>query len=77
MADLDAELLALAGDDSSGEEASLPSPSREKSASPPSSRIPKELSTDMGRKGTAKPVAKSRKRVAAKRRARSDDEDDA
>jgi RNA polymerase-associated protein RTF1 len=76
MADLDAELLALAGGDSSGEEESLPSPTRPKSSSPPPSRSAKESAADMGRKGIAKPVSKGRKRPAAKRRARSNDEDD-
>ncbi|KAE8390168.1 hypothetical protein ETB97_009211 [Aspergillus alliaceus] len=57
--DLDAELLALAGD-ASDEEAS--SPPRQKDASPSASppRSP-EASSTMGRKGTAKPTRRGRK----------------
>ncbi|KAL5343375.1 hypothetical protein BJX70DRAFT_353979 [Aspergillus crustosus] len=60
--DLDAELLALAGDDSDEETSSppqrkLPSASPAPSASP---RSPEPTST-MGRKGTAKPVRRPRK----------------
>jgi hypothetical protein len=76
MADLDAELLALAGDDSSGEEGSLPSAPRERSSSPPQpTRNNQDSSADMGRKGIAKPVAKSARRGAKKRKTYSDDED--
>jgi RNA polymerase-associated protein RTF1 len=78
MADLDAELLALAGGDSSGEEESLSPPSREKSSSPPrSSRPAQDSATDMARKGIAKPVAKSAKRTVRRRKTYSNDEDDA
>ncbi|PIG84322.1 RNA polymerase II transcription elongation factor Rtf1p [Aspergillus arachidicola] len=65
--DLDAELLALAGD-ASDEEAS--SPPRQKDASPSASspQSPEESST-MGRKGTAKPIRRGRK-------SRKDDEED-
>ena len=65
--DLDAELLALAGD-ASDEEASSPPTQKDASpsASPPQS--PEESST-MGRKGTAKPVRRGRK-------SRKDDEED-
>ncbi|KAE8143998.1 hypothetical protein BDV38DRAFT_289788 [Aspergillus pseudotamarii] len=65
--DLDAELLALAGD-TSDEEAS--SPPRQKDASPSASppHSPEGSST-MGRKGTAKPVRRGRK-------SRKDDEED-
>ena len=77
MADLDAELLALAGGDSSGEEESLPSPSREKSPSPPRPTRPtQDTPTDMARKGIAKPVAKSAKRTVRKRKTYSDDDDE-
>ncbi|KAL4881095.1 hypothetical protein BJY04DRAFT_189901 [Aspergillus karnatakaensis] len=67
--DLDAELLALAGDDSDEESSSpprkLPSASPAPSASP---RSPEPTST-MGRKGTAKPVRRPRK-------SRRDDDDE-
>ena len=77
MADLDAELLALAGGDSSGEEESMPSPSREKSSSPLRPTRPAQASSaDMARKGIAKPVAKSTKRTVKKRKTYSDDEDE-
>jgi RNA polymerase-associated protein RTF1 len=76
MADLDAELLALAGgDDSSGEE-SMPSSPKQKSPSrspsPPRSKKPSRESPppDMARKGVAKTV----KRV--KRRKNYSDDDD-
>jgi RNA polymerase-associated protein RTF1 len=75
MADLDAELLALAGDDSSGEEGSLPSPRERSSSPPPPTRNNQDSSADMGRKGIAKPVAKSARRGAKKRKTYSDDED--
>jgi hypothetical protein len=76
MADLDAELLALAGGDSSGEEESLPSPSGDKSSSPPRLTKSTQDSADMARKGIAKPVPKSTKRIAKKRKTYSDDEDE-
>lgn len=65
MADLDDELLALAGD-SSDEEASPQSQSKSKSASPPPpSSSTKQPSPDpapeMARKGTAKVVKRPRK----------------
>jgi hypothetical protein len=66
MADLDAELLALAGDDSSGEESV---------ASPPARRSPSPapvVKTESRAKGVATKVKKSRKR-----RKYSDGEDDA
>lgn len=60
MADLDAELLALAGGDESSDEESSPAP-KQKSPSPhrpvKQSPIP-----DMARKGTAKTIKKGRKR---------------
>jgi len=74
MADLDAELLALAGGDSSGEE-SMPSSPKPKSSTPPrtkqlSRRAPSPA--DMARKGVAKTVKRPRRRKAY-----SDDEDEA
>ncbi|KAK5942858.1 RNA polymerase-associated protein rtf1 [Knufia obscura] len=68
MADLDAELLALAGGDSSGDE-SLVSPQRRKSSSPAASL--KEDTPPPTRKSIARKVVKGRKR-----RDYSDDEDD-
>ncbi len=77
MADLDAELLALAGGDSSGEDDSLPPSSREKSSSPPrASRPAQDSSTDMARKGIAKPAAKSARRPGKRRKSYSDEEDE-
>ena len=70
MADLDAELLALAGgDESSGEESS--SPPRRKSPSPqrPVKQSRASPAADMGRKGTAKVVRKVKRR-------KDDSEDD-
>ncbi|KAL3468479.1 hypothetical protein BJX64DRAFT_246042 [Aspergillus heterothallicus] len=60
--DLDAELLALAGDDASDEEASPP-PRKQPSESPPPSSSPRspEPTSTMARKGTAKPVRRARK----------------
>jgi len=73
MADLDAELLALAGGDSSGEE-SLPSSPKPKSPSPSPPRSKKQSrespSPDMARKGVAKPTKR------AKRRKHYSDDDD-
>ena len=77
MADLDAELLALAGGDSSGEDESPAPSSREKSSSPPRpSRSAQDSSTDMARKGIAKPAAKSARKPVKKRQLYSDDEDE-
>jgi RNA polymerase-associated protein RTF1 len=71
MADLDAELLALAGGDSSGEE-SMPSSPKPKSPSPPrSKKQSRESPSDMARKGVAKAVKRSKRRKAY-----SDDEDE-
>lgn len=62
MADLDAELLALAGGDSSGEESySSPHPTRKKSPSPHRKQY-RSPARDMGTKGTAKAVKKPRRR---------------
>jgi hypothetical protein len=62
MADLDAELLALAGGDSSGEEGySSPQPPRRKSPSPHRKQY-RSPARDMGNKGTAKAVKKPRRR---------------
>lgn len=60
--DLDAELLALAGDDASDEEASPP-PRKLSSASPARSTSPRspEPTSAMARKGTAKAVRRPRK----------------
>ncbi|EXJ85649.1 hypothetical protein A1O1_06015 [Capronia coronata CBS 617.96] len=73
MADLDAELLALAGGDSSGEEESMPPSPKEKSPSPPRSKKQSRHSPepDMARKGVAKTVKR-----AKRRRTYSDEEDD-
>ncbi|KAL4819289.1 hypothetical protein BDW67DRAFT_155695 [Aspergillus spinulosporus] len=61
--DLDAELLALAGDDASSDEEASPPPRKHSSASPArstSSRSPEPTSTT-GRKGNAKPARRPRK----------------
>lgn len=60
--DLDAELLALAGDDASDEEASPPS-RKLPSTSPAPSTSPRspEPTSSMGRKGTAKAARRPRK----------------
>jgi len=68
MADLDAELLALAGGDSSGEE-SVPSPPKKKSPSPHQSK--KSPSAETARKGVAKTTKRARRRKNY-----SDDEDE-
>ena len=70
MADLDAELLALAGGDESSSEESSPPP-KQKSPSPsrPAKRNRDSTPPDMARKGTAKPVRKARRR-------RDDSDDD-
>lgn len=84
MADLDAELLALAGGDSSGDEGSMSatppptnkrSPPRRRSRSSSSRResLPPE---DMGRKGIAQKVKKGATRKPAVRRKRSYSEDE-
>ena len=66
--DLDAELLALAGD--SEEEHSPPPEDRNESPAHASSSPQRDHSpADMGRKGTAKPARRSRKAV------RDDEED--
>jgi RNA polymerase-associated protein RTF1 len=72
MADLDAELLALAGGDSSGEE-SIPSSPKPKSPSPPRSKKQSRESPppDMVRKGVAKAVKRNKRRKTY-----SDDEDE-
>jgi RNA polymerase-associated protein RTF1 len=72
MADLDAELLALAGGDSSGDE-SLPSSPKPKSPSPPRSKKQSRESppVEMGRKGVAKITKRSKRRKTY-----SDDEDE-
>jgi RNA polymerase-associated protein RTF1 len=70
MADLDAELLALAGgDESSGEESSPPPKQKSPSPSRPVKRTRDSPSPDMARKGTAKPIRKARRR-------RDDSDDD-
>ncbi|KAE8152234.1 plus-3-domain-containing protein [Aspergillus avenaceus] len=66
--DLDAELLALAGDDASDEEASPPPNQKDASPSASPSQSPEPSST-MGRKGTAKSTRRGRK-------PRKDDEED-
>ncbi|KAL2819320.1 hypothetical protein BDW59DRAFT_151426 [Aspergillus cavernicola] len=69
--DLDAELLALAGDDASDEEAPSP-PRKQPSASPAPStspRSPRSPEPSMARKGTAKPARRPRK-------SRRDDEEE-
>ncbi len=70
MADLDAELLALAGGDESSADERSPSP-KPKSPSPQQHQLQRRSSSpaDMGRKGTAKVIKKPRKR-----RADSDDD---
>ncbi|KAA8647170.1 RNA polymerase-associated protein [Aspergillus tanneri] len=66
--DLDAELLALAGDSSDEEEST---PNRQKAASPTASGSPRSPATSstMGHKSTAKPVRRGRK-------SKKDDEED-
>lgn len=65
MADLDAELLALAGgDDSSDEETSMQVQSKDASPPPASSKNPQPLEADddeMARKGVAKLVKRRKK----------------
>lgn len=72
MADLDAELLALAGGDSSGEESVHSSP-KPKSPSPSRSKSNSRVSPqpDMTRKGVAKTTKRARRRKNY-----SDDEDE-
>lgn len=69
--DLDAELLALAGDDASSDEEASPPPRKQSSASPAPSASPRspEPTSTMARKGTAKPVRRPRK-------SRKDDEEE-
>ncbi|ETN41363.1 uncharacterized protein HMPREF1541_03298 [Cyphellophora europaea CBS 101466] len=80
MADLDAELLALAGGDSSGEEDSMPaSPRQKRSPSRRSRSLSSDKATppaDMARKGTAQAVQKTKARKPARRSRYSDDEDE-
>lgn len=76
MADLDAELLALAGGDSSGEESarsSVRSSPKPKSPSPSRSKSNSRISPqpDMARKGVAKTTKRARRRKTY-----SDDEDE-
>lgn len=64
MADIDAELLALAGGDSSGEE-SMPSSPKPKSPSPSRSKQQARRASspaDMARKGVAKTARRPRRR---------------
>ena len=78
MADLDAELLALAGGDSSGEEDSMPTsppPRRSPSRRSPSSSG-KDSPADMARKGVAQTTKKAKARKPARRSQHSDDEDE-
>ncbi|KAK2868002.1 hypothetical protein FQN49_003247, partial [Arthroderma sp. PD_2] len=69
MADLDAELLALAGgDDSSDEESPAISQQKDKDQQDPSSASPTtkdQNEDDMGRKGVARSVKRPRKRARA------------
>lgn len=75
MADLDAELLALAGGDSSGEEDSMPpSPPQRRSPSRRSPSSSDKEAPEMSRKGVAQTVKKSRARKPARRSRYSDDE---
>ncbi len=63
MADLDAELLALAGgDESSGEESSPQIKQKSPSPNRPVKKSRESPAPDMGRKGTAKPVKRARRR---------------
>ena len=72
MADLDAELLALAGGDSSGEESIPPSPKQHSPSPPRFKRQSRESPLpDMARKGVAKSVKRTKRRKAY-----SDDEDE-
>jgi RNA polymerase-associated protein RTF1 len=70
MADLDAELLALAGGEESSGEESSPQP-KQKSPSPNRAvkRTRDSPPQDMARKGTARPIRKARRR-------RDDSDDD-
>ena len=67
--DLDAELLALAGGDSSGDESNL-SPPKHKSSSPQEHSEPRSPTADM----TGKGVAKRTKRVRRRKHDSDDDE---
>lgn len=70
MANLDDELLALAGDSSSEEESVPRSPAKSKSPSPPKQRSP-EPPSRMARKGTAKVI----KRPKRAKKEESDEEE--
>lgn len=67
MADIDAELLALAGgDDSSDEEVSMPSNTKPASPTPPTSSTEQQHNTEestaeMARKGVARTVKRPNK----------------
>lgn len=73
MADIDAQLLALAGDDSSDEEVSMPSNTKPASPTPPSpsssssssneqpTHNTEESTAEMARKGVARAVKRPRK----------------
>ena len=79
MADLDAEILALAGGDESSDEGS-PMPTKEKSPSPqPTSpqhhHHDSDDAAEMGRKGTAKVAGKGQTTRKARRVKRADSED--
>lgn len=74
MADLDAELLALAGgDESSGDEAS-PQPQNKLSSPATSPHQRSSTPSAMGQRGTAQRVKKTRARRVARKRDSDDDE---
>lgn len=73
MADLDAELLALAGGDDSSAEDGSPPPPNNKSSSPVQSPRQSPSSSAMGFKGTARTVKKTKTRRLV-RKQDSDDE---
>lgn len=79
MADIDAQLLALAGDDSSDEEVSMPPNTKPASPTPPSSNEQPQHNTNteeptaqMARKGVARAVKRPKKgkKAAARDRER-------
>jgi RNA polymerase-associated protein RTF1 len=77
MADIDAELLALAGGDDSGEEESMPpSPAQRSSPSRRSPSSSDKETPEMARKGVAQTVRKSRARKPARRNSYSDDDEE-